>query len=200
MKKLTRFKGKAMACLIVMCLLLASSCKKDLLQPNSKDLQNGLSIAEAKKYFEANVKQIAKTKKLMSSGNVTPTTDEESAEAILNSRELIWESAYQKLISTGNAVKIPLNFSKTYAVVDVEKKELIPFGALNYLFMYRDSLHKINSEWVTLLPDKAWLYGKRDQYIGKIVVKDWEGNFIKAYDCKPVAPVTSMNIGPKKIN
>ncbi len=107
MRKLTRSKGKVMACLILMCFFLVQSCKKDFLQPNSKDLQNGLSIAEARKYFEANVKQVAKAKKLMSAGNVTPTTDDESAEAILNNKELIWESAYQKLISTGNAVKIP---------------------------------------------------------------------------------------------
>jgi len=200
MKKLTLFKGKAIACLILMCLALAQGCKKDLLQPNSKDFQNGLSIAEAKKYFEANVKQIAKTKKLMSSGSVTPNINEESAEEILNSRELIWESAYQKLISTGNAVKIPLNFGKTYAVVDAAKKELIPFGSLNYLFMYKDSLQKIHTEWVILLPDKAWLYGKRDQYTGKIVVKDWEGNFIKSYDYKGITPVKSLSLFPGKLN
>ena len=105
------------------------------------------------------------------------TAGERKIEDLLNNREAIWESAYQKLISTGNAVKIPLDLGKIYAVVDAEKKELIPFGSLNYLLMYRDSLQQIHSEWVMLSPDKAWLYGSRDRYTGRIVVRDWAGNF-----------------------
>lgn len=194
MKKLTLIKGRATACLVLLCLFLTQGCKKDLLQPNSNVLKSSLSIAEAKKHFENNVKHSLKSKALMSTGATRPSANEESAADILNSREAIWESAYQKLISTGNAVKIPLDFGKTYAVVDVAKKELIPFGSLNYLFMYKDSLQTIHSEWVILLPDKAWLYGKRDQYTGKIVVKDWDGNFIKSYDYKAITPVKSMGI------
>lgn len=191
-------KGEVAACLILMCLLMVQSCKKDLLQPNSNVLTSSLSIAEAKKYFETTVKPSLKSKTLLSKGVTKPSTNDESIAEILDNKEAIWESAYQKLISTGNAVKIPLDFGKTYSVVDVGKKELIPFGSLNYLFMYKDSLQQIHAEWVILLPDKAWLYGKREQYTGKIVVKDWEGNFIKAYDYKGMIPAKSMSLIPGK--
>ncbi|WP_025142910.1 hypothetical protein [Pedobacter jeongneungensis] len=70
MKKLTLLKGKAIACLIVMCLALVQGCKKDLLQPNSNVLDKSISIEEAKQYFENNLLRLKTSAKLSSSGPI----------------------------------------------------------------------------------------------------------------------------------
>ncbi|WP_131535492.1 T6SS effector amidase Tae4 family protein [Pedobacter nototheniae] len=46
MNKLTLSKGKAMACLAIMCLFLAQSCRKDNLMPNASD-----SVERAKNWY-----------------------------------------------------------------------------------------------------------------------------------------------------
>ncbi|QNN43835.1 hypothetical protein [Pedobacter roseus] len=178
MKKLTLFKSKAIACLILMCLALAQGCKKDLLQPNSKDFQNGLSIVEAKQYFDANLKQLAKSKKLMGTGSGVQDTKILTLDDVRNSKQPIWEKAHQMMISNGTSVKIPIDFNQALAVVGT-KKDVLPMSSLNYLLMYRDSLKEIHAEWVFLQPDSLWLYGSRDTYHGDVYVSEWNGKPIK---------------------
>ena len=175
MNQLTISKGKALACLILLCLFLGQGCKKDILQPNSPLLKNSLSIAEAKAYFDANLMKDNKPEKLMSTEGRNDVTYED----ILNQKQAIWESAYEQLISTGGAVKVPLDFGKVYAVVNKRTNALVPLSTLNYLLMYKDSLQNIHAEWVSLNPDSNWLYGNRNQYTGTIRVSDWHGKTIK---------------------
>jgi hypothetical protein len=192
MNKLTLNKGKAIACLILMCLFLVQGCRKDLLQPNSKDLQNGISIAEARKYFNTNIKRTVKPGLLMSTG---PLQKGITLADVLANKEPIWEKAYEKMLSTGSAVKMPIDFGKAYAVVNAQKTEAMPLSSLNYLFMYKDSLQAIHTEWVILLPDSAWLYGNRSVYSGRIIVKDWEGKTIRNLIYNNIgSPYTSSNI------
>jgi len=149
------------------------------LQPNSPILKSSISITEAKKYFDANLKQLSKSKTMMSTGGSVDAGDEITFEKILNSKEPMWNYAYQKIISTGGALKIPIDFGKVYAVVNSKTKAVVPLSSLNYLMMYKDSLQVVHAEWVVLQPDSSWLYGNRNQYSGKIRVSDWNGKLIK---------------------
>lgn len=181
MNKLTLIKGRAMACLIVLCLFLAQSCKKDLLQPNSPILKNALSFAEARQYFDANLKQLSKSKKLMGTPNVVGGTEMLKIEDILYNKQPLWDNAYQKLISTGTAVKIPIDFGNARKIVDESTKEYVPYSSLNYLLMYKDSLQSVHAEWISLKPTLNWLKGNRNSFEGRIVVKDWNGKILKNY-------------------
>lgn len=176
MNKLTLNKGRVTACLMLMCLFLAQACRKDLLQPNSKDLQNGISIAEAKAYFDSNLQKSNKPEKLMS---IKGAANEMTFDNVLANKKALWDQAYQKIISGANTVKVPIDFGRAQLMVG--KDAYLPFGALNYLFMYKDSLQTIRAEWVILMPDSAWLYGSRLKYTGNIIVKNWEGKFLKEY-------------------
>ncbi len=184
-------KGKLAICLILPCLFIVQSCRKAILLPTSGS--NELTIAEAKNYFEKKIVQTLNSKKLMSTTGSNNTTTDPALKEILQRKQAIWHEAYQKIISTGAAVKVPLDFGKAYAVTNVEKKELIPFSSLNYLFMYKDSLQRIHTEWVVMLPDHEWLYGNRNVYTGRIVIKDWDGNFIKQYDYKNLSPANGLS-------
>jgi|GEM_PF-1885928 len=193
MKKLTLNRGRAMTCLILMLFLfLIHGCKKDLLQPNSKDLQNGLSIAEARQYFDANLRKATKPEKLMSNA---PINNDLTMESFLGNKQPLWDRAYAKMISIGGAVKIPIDFGKAYAVVNPRTKAMVPLTSLNYLLMYKDSLQTVHAEWVILQPDSAWLYGNRNKYTGHIVVKDWNGRTIKKFSYNDHSPkTTAMSI------
>ncbi|WP_231460441.1 MULTISPECIES: hypothetical protein [unclassified Pedobacter] len=194
MNKLMLSKGKAMACLILMCLFVAQSCKKDLLKPESNDLHNGISIAEAKAYFDSNLRQNAKPKKLMSNG---PLSNSVNLHDLLNSKQPIWDKAYEKLISTGKAVKIPLDFGKAEIIVNSKTKSVIPFSSLNYLLMYKDSLEQIHAEWVSLVPQASWLEKQSNAYRGQVFVKDWAGKLIKCYSYNTVQPQPKTALGAK---
>jgi hypothetical protein len=182
MKKLTLNNGKAMACLILMYLFLAQSCKKDLLQPNSPILKNTLSFADARQYFDANLKQLSKSKKMMGTPDGTGGAETLKIEDILYNKSPLWDKAYQKLISTGTSVKIPIDLGNIRKVVDEQSNTYVPYSTLNYLLMYRDSLQKIHAEWVYLKPTLNWLNGDRANYQGSIVVKDWNGATLKIYN------------------
>lgn len=191
MKKLTLKKGKAMAYLALLCLFLAQSCRKDGLMPNASDLKNGISIAEARQYFESNLQQFKNSKKLMSTGSGAQNSGLTNLEALMNNKKPRWDKAYQSLISTGSAVKIPLDFGSAMAIVG-SKKQVIPFSSLNYLYMYKDSASQIHAEWVILKPDSAWLYGNRESYRGNIYIKDWDGKHLKTLSFSPHASTKSI--------
>lgn len=180
--KLTPLLWKAVPFLALLCLFLTNGCKKDLLQPNSKGIGNALSFAEAKQYFEANLKQLALPKKLMSSQGTGNTSQKITIQDLLYNKQPVWDKAYQKLISTGTAVKIPLDFGNVRKVVDKHTKAYVPYSSLNYLFMYKDSLQRIHAEWVYLKPTLNWLNGNRASFEGSIEIKDWNGKLLKTYN------------------
>jgi len=163
----------------MLCLFLAAGCRKDLLQPNAGILKSSLSVEEAKNYFNANIKKAVKPGLLMSTGGAS---NDVTLAALLAGKEPIWSKAYEKAISKGTAVKIPIDMGKTYAVVNKKTKAFVPLSSLNYLLMYKDSLQKVHTEWVYLLPDSAYLYGSRGRFTGTILVRTWDGKFLKKFD------------------
>ncbi len=161
--------------------LLLNSCKKELLVKGSDNLGTSLSIAEAKSYFEKNIKPTAQPNKLMGTemqGNKDLTI---AAQNFLLNKKALWDKARQKMISIGGAVKVPLDFGQSYTIVDKQSGLMVPTVSLNYLLMYKDTNDSIHTEWVKLLPDLDWLKGKRDQYRGRIFVLNWEGKLLKNY-------------------
>lgn len=97
-------------------------------------------------------------------------------------------AGYQKLISTGGAVRIPLDFGNAYAVVNPRTNAVVPLSSLNYLLMYKDSLQAMHVEWVMLQPDSAWLYGNRNGYTGRIMVRNWNGKLLKSFSYRQGIP------------
>lgn len=154
--------------------VIFNSCRKDLLVQSPDNLKSSLSIAEAKSYFNS---QIAPNK---GKNAKTVFSSEPKLAEIVSNKQPLWDQAYYKMISTGQAVKIPIDFGdKVYALIDKEENEVVPLGSLNYLYMYKDSLQNVHAEWVVLQPDTAWLYGERNTYSGRILVRDWNGKTIK---------------------
>ncbi|WP_316848599.1 hypothetical protein, partial [Pedobacter psychrodurus] len=196
MNKLMLTKGRAVACLVLMCLFLVQGCKRELLQPNSKNLQNGISVTEAKAYFNKNLKKAFKSQKLMSSGSLNNAITIEDA---LANKQPIWEKAYEKIISTGKSVKVPIDFGDAVAVVSPKTNAVVPLTSLNYLFMYKDTIQTIHVEWIILYPDSLWLYGDRSRYTGHIIVKDWDGKTIKKLFYAPIGSTNTTSNTKKKL-
>lgn len=70
-------------------------------------------------------------------------------ETIMANKQAMWDKAYQKMISVGGAVRIPIDFGKVRIVVDKTTGSTMDLSVLNYLLMYKDSLHNIHAEWVS---------------------------------------------------
>jgi len=176
LKKIALSKRGILLYFILVSLVIVQSCQKNVLQPQFNSSQNSLSIAEAKKYFDTHVPQDK------SQQNVESTASQNfTVENMLKNKKAVWDKAYEKTISTGKAVQIPVDFGNVYAVVDQKKRAVVPFNSLNYLLMYKDSLAAIHLEWVILNPDSAWLYGNRNNYTGDIIVRNWEGRILNKY-------------------
>jgi len=140
MKKLTLLKGKAIACLVVMCLVLAQGCKKDLLQPNSNVLDKSISIEEAKQYFENNLLRLNTSAKLSSSGPTKSATN--ISQDLNDDQQPMWDAAQFKDLSLGtNAVLTPLYRPGVF--VNISEKRMV---TCNF------SLSSLTSELVTLMP------------------------------------------------
>lgn len=100
--------------------------------------------------------------------------------SLLENKEAVWSDAETKLMHNGNnSVLVPLDFGNIYQRTSTNG--VTRLGQLNYLFMYRDSSAQIQTEWVALYPDSAWIKGDRAQYTGRLLVKDWNGTVKKGF-------------------
>lgn len=177
-KRFTPFTGLVKTLLLLSLAFGVNSCKKELLLSKDK-LQSNLTLKEAREYFESNLKQMEISRK------ANPINGKKSTgvniQDILYNKQPIWDKAYEKLISTGMAVKIPIDFGNIRKIVDEKTKAFVPYSSLNYLLMYKDSLQQIRAEWVYLKPTLNWLNGNRTIFEGSITIKDWNGNILRSY-------------------
>jgi hypothetical protein len=156
---------------VITCIvfLLTGCQKEELTSSNNQGASTLLTIEEARQYYDSNPKNY---------GSIQGKIDKEPT----------WDHAYSKSISNGLAVVIPLNSANTY--LDIKSQSpgnsigYIPFDQVNYLLMYKDEKMQIHSEWVTVLPDSAWLYGDRSRYQGKVLVRTWNGQPMKFFSYK----------------
>jgi len=199
MKKLTLFRGRAMACLIFMCLFLAQGCRKDLLQSNSPVLKSSLSVDEARAYFDKNLRKQVRSKVVMGTGPITSSSD---AQDIVNGKQPMWGASILKDLSIKtNAVLTPLH--KEGVSVHVSDKKMVKFGFLNYMMMYKNEKDSIITEWVELKPSKNWINSKVSRkYEGRILVRDWDGNIKRVIDFGEDHPdkVSTIGVGAKKLS
>ncbi len=72
---------------------MVQGCKKELLQPNSNDIQNELSIVEAKQYFDAKSKTAGKIEKTHGYGSGVQDTKILTLDDVRNNKQPIWEKA-----------------------------------------------------------------------------------------------------------
>ncbi len=166
--------GKSLLIITLFALVLSLSCQKERQVFQTTTV---VSVSEAKQYFEAHFTTGNNSQWFQPDGKLKSGL---SFEDIIKARQPLWGSAFEKQISVGRAVQIPLHIGDLLITVN-GGKDLLPLASLHYVLMYKDALDSMHTEWVTLMPDSAWLYGKRDKYTGKIEVKDWGGNFIKGY-------------------
>ncbi|TDE10013.1 hypothetical protein [Dyadobacter psychrotolerans] len=180
--------------LIPFVLLLILSCQKELvttetdLLNKSHDSISNLSIEEAKRYFDTNF-----------SSATIKKSHSYNAEQLFEHKSSKWEKAGYKQISFGDAVVVPMRFEELNLVIDKKTGAYVPYDQLNYLMMYKDKQKNIVTEWVTLLPDSSWLYGKRDVYTGDIMVRTWEGEYLKMYRYSKDGQVKAFNINPSTL-
>jgi len=196
MNKRTLLRGKAMTCLMLTCLLLVLSCRKENLIPNSNILEKGLSIQEAKMYFEKNFQKSLKSKTLLSSGAVNGLNGQD----VLAGKQPMWDASVLKNLSLNtNAVLTPIHKEGLY--VHISGKKMVKFGFLNYMMMYRNSKDSIITEWVELKPTEKWIESKFSRnYEGRILVKDWDGKLKRIINYKGAKTDKSSNsLSSKKL-
>ncbi|MEO6686559.1 MAG: hypothetical protein ABIN24_11365 [Dyadobacter sp.] len=74
-----------------------------------------------------------------------------------------------------------MEFENLNLIVNKKTRAYVPYNQLNYLMMYKDKQKSVRTEWITLMPDSSWLYGGKNIYTGDILVRNWEGEYIKVY-------------------
>ncbi|MCX2430388.1 hypothetical protein [Pedobacter sp. GR22-10] len=82
-------------------------------------------------------------------------------------------------------VKVPISFDHISWGIGKSHRGRINYDQSNYLLFYKDSLQNTKVEWVALYPDSAWAYGSRKQFMGDILIKDWDGKLKKLIQYKP---------------
>lgn len=123
-----------------------------------------LSIQEARSHFESK----------FNSGQLRKSGDGNNDE-----RSLLWEKAYNKRTSKGEAVAVPIEMKD--AKWDIGDGHNLPFRDVNYVLMYKNEKKEVETEWIEMVPDKEFLYGDQKKYTGTIFVKSWEGTVKKVF-------------------
>lgn len=166
----------AAICLIT---LVFSSCKEDeapyVAQPK------GTLIEESRKYFETSVSTSndGKEKSISRKGKNLRQ---------FASKNPLWNEAFIKKISVGNAVVIPLSYNDATIYTKAgSQKQALSLNNISYLMIYKNKQKRLTAEMVTWIPDDEWWDNrniKERPFTGKVIVEDWKGNFIKGYRYK----------------
>ncbi|MBB6609427.1 hypothetical protein H7F15_00105 [Pontibacter sp. Tf4] len=161
--------------LLWLCLaLLLFSCSKDAenIAPAAQD--NSL-ISNAMEHFNTSVLTGTAVEAQTQSAN-----SNNYRHNIIKNAE--WSNAKTVQLSIGEAVQVPLSFSKElYAQVKNSPNKLA-LSSLSYLLMYRNT-RGWQTEVVHRLPDAAYLANTaiNKSFTGMVLVENWQGNFIRGY-------------------
>ncbi len=171
--------------MIIGLLISFNSCK------NETDLQKQESPkdfkTEAKTFFEENLAALENKKNF---------GEEKLDEFQKLSKKALWDFAKIQSITIGESVKIPISFSKNFYIKAGKDKRAISYQNLSYLMMYKDKSGKMHTEWVTTIPDDAYVDSKKNagvKFSGVIIVRDWKGNIIKGYQVNQTGNVEYLN-------
>lgn len=140
------------------------SCKKD--RPlTEEEIKNEL-ITDAKDFFKNDI---------LKHSQIIPN-DKNYRHGL--AKELLWEKAYIRKISLGDAVVVPIKFNEAFQARTentTEYREVI-----SYMIIYRGTNGVQHAEWVTQIPNSISGY-RNERFCGTTIVEDWNGNFIKAF-------------------
>jgi len=182
-KRITRY-----SLFIFTSLIIIIACQNQDKEVYKEIDEQGLSINEAKRLFDSkytNVKQRDSFKKQKK------TPYDES----LDNRKIKWEKAYNRKLSHGESVLAPIDFGKIlFKFKNKEAPTYLPYNYLNYAYMYKDSAKELHTEWVTLEPDSTWFSGTKSTYTGTILVRNWEGDFLKIYKYVDGKQTEALNV------
>lgn len=169
-------------------MLLLQACKKDTVESQKLDAP---LMEQAKTYFEKEV-LTGKDKEAF------PSTSgaSKSLRQFLYKRA-IWDKAYIKKISLGEAVIVPLRYNKTMYTKIGKNKQSVTLDYLSYLMIYKTPKGKMTAELVTWIPDDAYWDKRTDKnksFSGRVIVENWQGEFIKGYSYDEKGAVRAIEI------
>lgn len=154
--------------------LLLFSCSKEAENVTPKTQDNSL-IKNAMNHFKENIL----TNTAFEAQTQSANQNERRQHLIKNAD---WSNAKTVKLSIGEAVQVPLTFSKElYAQVKNSQSKLA-LSSVSYLLLYRNT-RGWQTEVVTRLPDADYLENKTivKPFTGIVLVEDWLGNFIRGY-------------------
>lgn len=165
--------------IIFILLFVVNSCKKD--DTNLRPLEP--LIAEAKSYFDT---QIATQPE-------KPIDDNPRHQV---AKKPLWNKAYTKTISIGQAVIVPLEYSSEIFTKVGKNQDKVYLKDISYLMLYKDKQGKFHAEVVTRMPDDAyWDSGKAagKNFSGIVMVEDWWGKTVKKYLINTSGKINHLN-------
>lgn len=163
---------------ILILLFVVHSCKKEETIRPLKPL-----IAESKTWFDT---------------HIASRPDQPADHSLRHSaaKKPIWNKAYEKTISIGQAVIVPLEYSNEIAVLVGENKDKALLKDISYLMMYKNKQGIFQAELVTRIPDHHyWDEGKAagKDFYGIVMVEDWWGKPIKTFRIAADKKISYLN-------
>lgn len=155
-------------CIVALIFLLTTaiviySCKKD--SSSMEEIKSEL-ITDAKVFFK---KDILSTKQVI-------LNDQNYRHGL--TKKMLWDKAYVKKISLGDAVIVPIKFDDDFEITNGNSND--HKKVTSYLIIYTDIKDIKHAEWVTLIPNGA-VQHTNGKFIGTATVEDWNGNYIKSF-------------------
>ncbi|MBT2564263.1 hypothetical protein J7E50_16585 [Pedobacter sp. ISL-68] len=156
------------------------SCKKSR-EASITELNTEL-LNESRTYFESIIlKQIA-----LNDNNIRHSIE----------KTPLWDKAFVKKISVGNAVIVPIKFDNDFRITNDDNTGYK--RVTSYLIIYRDAKDVRHAEWVTLIPNITTQYAS-EKFIGTATIEDWSGNFIKAFAYGADGQIISVKLAESDI-
>jgi hypothetical protein len=174
-------------CILALIFLLTAaiaiySCKKDR-SLTQDEIKNEL-INEAKDFFENTV---------LANKRAIPN-DQNYRHGL--TKNLLWDKAYIRKISLGDAVIVPIKFDSDFRITNDNRTD---YSRVNsYFIVYRDAKDVRHAEWVTLIPNLTAQYAS-GKFIGTATIEDWNGNFIKAFAYGADSQIISVKLAESDI-
>lgn len=111
-------------------------------------------------------------------------------------KQALWEKAYIKKISTGEAVIVPLRYNKSVYTKVGKNNQSVTLDYLSYLMIYKSG-NGMTAELVTWIPDDTYWEkrtSKNTSFSGKVIVANWQGKFIKGYSYNENGQIRAIEI------
>jgi len=171
MKKNLTYFGMLVVLLATMLIYLPS-CKREI-APQSSSGSRSISIEEAKQFYAAHFAANKNARKSSPGYKETDTS--------FNGQSPQWDGAQTRVLKSNfDAVLAPLYRKDVYTMVN--DKQMVPYGFVNFLMMYKDEHNQVVSEWVVLKPSTKWLSSPVDRpFDGDIVVNNLDGTQKRKY-------------------